>query len=112
MPAKRKFEITDAKGGAAFTVRVLTRAVNTEVAGVGEDGSLKIRLVASPAGDPAANKELVDFLAAQLTVPAEKIEIVAGANGREKVIAIMGISPTAVETFLDAAQGLVDESGE
>jgi uncharacterized protein (TIGR00251 family) len=112
MPPKRKFEITDARGGAAFTVRVVTRAVNTGVAGIGEDGSLKVRLVSSPAGDPAANKELIDFLAAQLSVPSNKIEIVAGANGREKVIAIEGISPQTVESFLDAAQGLVDDTAE
>jgi uncharacterized protein YggU (UPF0235/DUF167 family) len=112
MPAKRKFEITDAKGGAAFTVRVLTRAVNTGVAGIGEDGSLKVRLVSSPAGDPAANQELIDFLAAQLTVSPDKIEIVAGANGREKVIAIEGVSPRTIESFLDSAHGVVDDSGE
>lgn len=111
MPAKRKFEITDAKGGAAFTVRVFTRAVNTEVVGVGEDGSLKIRLVASPAGDPAANKELIHFLAGQLTVPPDKIEIVAGANGREKVIAVEGISTQDVENLL-AAVGPADDPAD
>lgn len=104
MPAKRKFEITDAKGGAAFTVRVITRATHTEVVGIQEDGVLKIRLMATPAGDPAANRELVDFLAARLSVPADHIEIVAGANGREKVIAVEGISTHALEDMLgDAA---------
>jgi uncharacterized protein (TIGR00251 family) len=100
MADKRNFEITDAKGGAAFTVRVVTRAVQTEVVGIQEDGTLKIRLQASPAGDAAANKELVDFLAAQLAVDADKIEIVAGANGREKVIAVEGISTADLESKL------------
>ena len=100
MPANRKFEITDAKGGAAFTVRIVTRSVNTEVAGVQEDGTLKIRLQASPAGDPAANKELVEFLAERLGVEREKIEIVAGVNGREKVIAVEGITTADVESKL------------
>ncbi len=100
MSDKRNFEITDAKGGAAFTVRVVTRAVNTEVVGVQEDGALKIRLQASPAGDPAANKELVSFLAERLGVTVEKIEIVAGVNGREKVIAVEGITTDQVEEKL------------
>jgi uncharacterized protein (TIGR00251 family) len=100
MPEKRKFEITDAKGGAAFTVRVVTRAVNTEVVGTNEDGSLRIRLQASPAGDPAANKELVDFLAEKLEVAVDQIEIVAGANGREKVIAVEGITTADLESKL------------
>ncbi|MFN8376510.1 MAG: DUF167 domain-containing protein [Anaerolineae bacterium] len=98
---KRKFEITDAKGGAAFTVRVVTRSANTELAGIQEDGALKIRLVASPAGDPAANKELVDFLAGHLGVAAAKIEIVAGANGRDKLVSVEGVSTADVEAKLN-----------
>lgn len=98
--SQRKFEITDARGGAAFTVRIVTRAVAPEIVGAQEDGTLKIRLVSSPAGDPAANEELVHFLAEQLGVPVERIEIVAGANGREKIISVEGISTADVEDKL------------
>ena len=98
--ADRKFEITDAKSGAAFTVRVVTRATSTEFVGLQEDGSIKIRLVKSPAGDPEANKELVDFLASQLGVPASKIEIVAGAEGRDKLISVEGITTADLESKL------------
>jgi uncharacterized protein (TIGR00251 family) len=96
----RKYEITDARGGAAFTVRVVTRAAATEIVGTQEDGALKIRLVSSPAGDPATNQELVNFLAEQLGVAASKIEIVAGADGREKIISVEGISTADVEAKL------------
>jgi uncharacterized protein (TIGR00251 family) len=96
----RQFKITDAKGGAAFTVRVVTRAAETEFAGLQEDGSLKVRLQASPAGDPAANKELIDFLAKQLKVDVKKIEIVAGAEGRDKLVSVEGISTQDVERIL------------
>ncbi len=99
----RQFKITDAKGGAAFTVRVVTRAANTEFAGLQEDGSLKIRLKASPAGDPEANRELIDFISRQLGVTKEKIEIVAGADGRDKLISVEGISTTDIETKLAKA---------
>lgn len=100
MSQNRKFEITDARGGAAFTVRVVTRAAHTELVGTQEDGTLKIRLVSSPAGDPSTNQELVNFLAEQLSVPADRIEIVAGANGREKIISVEGISTADVEAKL------------
>ncbi|HEX2620228.1 MAG TPA: DUF167 domain-containing protein, partial [Phototrophicaceae bacterium] len=99
----RKFEITDAKGGAAFTVRVVTRATQTELAGLQEDGILKVRLVNSPAGDPKANEELVNFLASQLGVARGKIEIVAGAEGRDKLISVEGITTFDVETRLGKA---------
>src|SRR5262245_39916366 len=100
MSQNRKFEITDARGGAAFAVRVVTRAVATEIVGSQEDGALKIRLVSSPAGDPAANEELINFLSQKLEVPREKIEIVAGAGSREKMISVEGLSTDQVEAKL------------
>jgi uncharacterized protein (TIGR00251 family) len=104
MPVNRKFEITDARGGAALTIRVVTQAEKTEFAGVQEDGLLKIRLMASPAGDPSANQELIDFLASQLGVPVDNLEIVAGAGGREKIVSIEGMTSTQVEERLYAGQ--------
>jgi uncharacterized protein len=97
MSQNRKFEITDARGGAAFAVRVVTRAEVSEIVGTQEDGALRVRLVASPAGDPAANKELVDLLAKQLQVAPNKIEIVAGANGRDKMISVEGITTADID---------------
>jgi uncharacterized protein YggU (UPF0235/DUF167 family) len=96
----RKFEFTEVTGGAAFTVRVVTRASQTEFAGVQEDGSLKIRLIASPAGDPAANEELLAFLAQKLGVSPDKVEVVAGRDGREKLISVDGVSTAYVEEKL------------
>ncbi len=100
MTSNRKFEITDARGGAAFTVRVTTRSDVAEIMGVQDDGALKIRLTAAGAGDEAANRELVDLLAARLEVSPASIEIVAGSNGREKILSVEGISTADVETKL------------
>jgi uncharacterized protein (TIGR00251 family) len=96
----RKYEITDARGGAAISVRVVTQAERTELAGVQDDGALKIRLKASPASDPAANRELVEFLAAALGVPVGHLDIVAGANGRDKIVSIEGLTVDQVEAIL------------
>lgn len=104
MPDERKFEITDARGGAALTVRVTTRAVKTELAGIQDDGVLKIRLTAPSAGDPGANRELVSFIAAQLSVPREQVAIVAGESGREKIVSIEGLTTSQVEERLYVGQ--------
>ncbi len=98
MSQNRKFEITDARGGAAFAVRVVTKAEVSEIVGTQEDGALRVRLIASPAGDPAANQELVQLLAKQLQVSTNKIEIVAGAGGRDKMISVEGITTADLET--------------
>ncbi len=100
MSQNRKFEITDARSGAAFAVRVITRAASTELVGKQEDGTLKVRLVSSSAGDSSANEELVLLLAEKLQVARNKIEIVAGINSRDKMISVEGISTEEVEARL------------
>lgn len=98
--SERKFEFTDIRGGAAIGVRVVTRAAGTELAGRLEDGTLKVRLQASPAGDPAANAELVAFIAGLLNVDASAIEVVAGEDKRDKLLSIEGLSTSDVEARL------------
>ena len=92
--SNRKFEITDAKRGAAFTVRVVTRAQNNEIAGILEDQSIKIRLVAAP---QQANEALINFLSERLGVPESAIEIIAGKENRDKWISVEGITTSDVE---------------
>ena len=98
----RKFEIKDAVGGAAFTVRVITRAARREIAGIQDDGALKVRLTSSPSDSAAVNKELVEFLAERLQVAPEAIEVVAGLNSREKLLSVEGINPAMLEERLAA----------
>ena len=90
-------KLSDPKSGAAFTVRVITRALKTEAVGVLETGALKIRLKATPAGSPEANEELINFLASKLNVSAAQLEIVAGAGEKDKLISVEGITTHDVE---------------
>lgn len=98
MSQNRKFEITDARGGAAFAVRVVTRSEVSEIVGTQEDGILRVRLMAPSAGDAAANQELIQLLSQQLQVQPGKIEIVAGAGARDKMISVEGISTADLES--------------
>jgi uncharacterized protein (TIGR00251 family) len=100
----RKFEITSAKSGAAFTVRVVTRSAKTEIAGIQEDGTIKIRLTASPS-DGSSNQQLIDFLAERLGVPTSAIDIVAGKDSRDKMISVEGISADHLEARLKPDEG-------
>ncbi len=99
-PLNRKFEITDAARGAAFTVRVVTRAQQPEIAGVQEDGTLRVRLTATSAGNPAANDELVILLADALGVEPSRLEVVAGGGAPDKLISVEGVSTADVEARL------------
>src|SRR5262249_11706855 len=95
----RKFEITDAKRGAAFTVRVVTSAQRNEIVGIREDRSIKIRLTASPSAGQA-NEALIKFLAERLGVEENAIEIVAGKDNRDKWVSVAGITTSDVEERL------------
>lgn len=102
---KREFKITEASGGTALTVRVVTRAAKREVAKIQDDGILKVRLTSGP-NDGEANRELIEFLADIFEVNERHIEIVAGANARDKLVSIEGISPEELEERIqDLASG-------
>jgi uncharacterized protein len=67
------------------------------VAGVMDDGTIKIRLAAPPV-DGAANTALIEFLAKVLQLPPRQIDIIAGATSERKLISFVGISPAEVDT--------------
>ncbi len=100
MAGNRKFEITDARGGAALNIRVVTQAERAELAAIQDDGVLKIRLTAASAGDPQANKELLEFLSAWLGISVNHLNIVAGESGREKIVSIEGMTGAQVEEVI------------
>ena len=98
--SERKFEkFTDPRGGVALGVRVITRSAATEIAGKSEEGAVKIRLIASPAGNPEANKELIDFLAARLGVASGEAIVDQAVASAHTLFASAGHRPAdPVET--------------
>ncbi|KXK15718.1 MAG: hypothetical protein UZ14_CFX002000305 [Chloroflexi bacterium OLB14] len=84
----RKFELRDGKRGAALAVRVTPRASRNQIVSMMGDGTIKVH-IASDAEDAQTNVELVSFLAEVLGVPQTRLEIVAGENGRDKLISIL-----------------------
>ena len=98
----RKHQFRNSTGGAAITVKVTPRAKKNEIAGVLDDGTVKIKLTAAPV-DGKANQALTEFLADFLKIPAARIEIVAGQTSRDKLIAISGLDPLTVQERILAA---------
>lgn len=86
--AARKYHLHDGRKGAAIAVRVKPRARRNEIVGVMRNGTVKIRLVAPPV-EGKANEALIKFLADVVGVAQSRIEIVAGASGRDKLVSVM-----------------------
>lgn len=84
----RKFKLHNGQRGSALAVRVTPRASRNEIVEVLDDGTIKVRLAASPS-DNEANAALIDFLSEILGVPKSKLDIVAGSAGRDKLISVV-----------------------
>jgi uncharacterized protein len=79
-------------------VRVIPRARKTEFAGVREE-AIVVRVSAPPV-EGAANETLTEFLAGVLHVPRRSVRILSGDRGREKRIAIGGVTADQVRSLL------------
>jgi uncharacterized protein (TIGR00251 family) len=84
----RSFHLHDGKTGAALAVRVTPRASKNEIVDILSDGTVKVHLTAPPV-EGKANEALLKFLAKVLDVPIRQLEIVAGVNGRDKLISVI-----------------------
>lgn len=97
---ERKPRLHNGGSGAALAIRVLPRASRNEIAEIRSDGTIRIRLTAPPV-DGKANAALIQFLSEVLDIPRSRIEIVAGATGRDKLVSILDLDPdTASERIL------------
>ncbi|HEU0294487.1 MAG TPA: DUF167 domain-containing protein [Anaerolineales bacterium] len=86
--ADRQFKMHNGQRGSALAIRVTPRASRNEVVEILDDGTVRVRLAAPPA-DEEANAALIGFLSEILGVPESKLDIVAGAVGRDKLVAIV-----------------------
>jgi uncharacterized protein (TIGR00251 family) len=84
----REYVLHDGQRGSALALRITPRASRNEIAGVLNDGTVKIHIAADPADDNL-NAEVVAFLAEVLGVPKSRVEVVAGESGRDKLVSIM-----------------------
>ena len=93
-----KFKITKAEEGAAFAVHVVPKSIKNEVVGKHGDG-LKIKLTSNSVAG-IANDTLLTFLSEKLGIDRKDIEIAAGRSSSEKMVIVLGLTPTEVEDRL------------
>ncbi len=85
---QRNYKLHDGKKGAALAIRVTTRATENKIIGALSDGTVKIHIAAEPT-EGQANDELVKFLSSILGVGKDRIEVVAGDTGRDKLVSVL-----------------------
>jgi len=100
----RKFQMHDGQKGSALAVRITPRATRNEIVEVLDDGTIKVRIAAPPA-DNEANEALIEYLSEILGVPKSKLDIVAGAAGRDKLISVIDMDVETVHQRILAHLG-------
>jgi len=84
--------------GLTFAVRIVPRASRSEIVGE-HDGALRIR-VAAPPVEGAANRELVRTLAKIFKLPQNAVEIVSGANSKNKTVRVWGADSAVLKRLI------------
>lgn len=92
----KQFHFHDGKKGSAMLVHIVTGMERGRIASFTKDGTLIIELAGQP-DDESLNEKLIAILGTSLKIPAGKIEIVAGANSRYKLISIMDLDPILLQ---------------
>lgn len=82
--------IEEKEGRVLLRVRVQPKASRNELI-LEPNGRVRAALTAPPV-EGAANKALRDFLSKALGLPKNGIELVAGERGREKTLALKGLT--------------------
>jgi uncharacterized protein (TIGR00251 family) len=89
-------QLSEGKRGTALAIRVTPRARKDEIVEILADQTIKIRLTAPPV-EGKANEALIEFLSKILGVPRSKIDIVAGASGRDKLVSILDLDSSEAQ---------------
>ena len=86
--------VRDSKDGTILIVHVQPKAGRTACVGIHGD-ALKIRIAAPPVGG-AANRELIRFLADELSLPIAAVHIESGEGSRYKRVRLEGTTAVHV----------------
>jgi uncharacterized protein (TIGR00251 family) len=90
--------VRNSEDGAILTVHVQPKATRTACVGIHGD-ALKIRIAAPPIAG-AANRELVRYLADELSLPTAAVHIESGENSRHKRVRLEGATAVHVMSRL------------
>lgn len=99
----RQFRLHDGKKGAALAIRITPRAKQNKIVDILSDGTIKIHLEAGPS-DPNTNELLLNFLSKELNVTKNRLEIVGGITGRDKLVSFLDMK---AEDLHKEIQGLI-----
>lgn len=86
----------DGRSGSALTIQVIPQSNINKLIDISDDGTLILNLISDPKGVDI-NAMLISFLENLLRVDKDQIEIIAGVDTNEKLVAILDVSPDELQ---------------
>ena len=102
--SSRNFDMHDGKIGSALAVRLTPKASRNALAGILEDGTIKVHVSAPPI-DGQDNAAMIKLLSEVLGVPERNIAIVAGDVGRDKLVSVIGLDAVTLTNLVRSHLG-------
>lgn len=96
---ERKLHLHDGKKGSALAIRVTPRSDQNRVVEILPDGSVKVHLKIESFGQNM-NEILLTYLAEIFEISRDRLEIVAGATGRDKLVSILDMEANTLQEKL------------
>ncbi|MFN2112740.1 MAG: DUF167 domain-containing protein [Anaerolineales bacterium] len=93
----REFRFHDGGQGAALAIRVKFGSKTRRILKVLKDGTVVVGL---PGAGKDANKELLQFLANEFDIDQEKLQIIAGHEGKNKLISVLQFKPEDIQQLV------------
>jgi uncharacterized protein YggU (UPF0235/DUF167 family) len=93
----REFKFHNGGNGAALAIRVKASSKRNRIKRVMKDGTVVVHLV-GPGKD--INERLVQFLAQELQVEQNRLQIIAGLDGTDKLLSILEMQPSEIQRII------------
>ncbi len=93
----RKFNFHDGEKGSAIAVRITKGRGKQRIKKILEDGTIVINLSEKTED---INQELIKFLSNKLDITQKQFDIIAGAEGNEKLLSILDVDSEEIQELV------------
>ena len=93
----RNFNFHDGEKGSALAVRITTGKGKQQIVNILEDGTVVINLSGKTKN---LNQELIKFLSKNFGIAQKQFDIIAGAEGNEKLISILDVDSEEIQELV------------
>lgn len=93
----RKFNFHDGEKGSALAVRITKGRGKQRIKKILEDGTIVINLSEKTKD---INQELIKFLSNKLDITQKQFDIIAGAEGNEKLLSILDVDSEEIQELV------------